>query len=186
VALSYETLSTGTTPASFGSGAVTVLPVPGAHTYGNSLPTLGTAIGSTSYEFYDDYVFTITSATANILTATINLGSSLALANVQSRLFAYADTLTSPFPWLGALSPAPLDAWSVPSSNPNVDLLVIDPISLAAGTYVLQVRGNVDGVFGGAYSGVINLAPVPLPPALLLLASGLTGLFALRRSARKI
>jgi hypothetical protein len=56
---------------------------------------------------------------------------------------------------------------------------VLQPTTLAAGTYVLEVRGSLlagDGVPGssGSYSGVLNLTPVPLPAGLPLLLSGVS------------
>ncbi len=50
---------------------------------------------------------------------------------------------------------------------------VLSPTTLSAGTYVLEVRGNVTGTAGGGYSGVIDLQPVPVPAALPLMLSGL-------------
>jgi hypothetical protein len=50
---------------------------------------------------------------------------------------------------------------------------VLPQTTLAAGTYVLEIRGNVTGTSGGGYGGVLNLTPVPLPAALPLLLSGL-------------
>ena len=47
---------------------------------------------------------------------------------------------------------------------------------LNAGSYVLEVRGNVTGSAGGSYSGSLNLVPTPVPAALPLLLSGL-GIF---------
>jgi hypothetical protein len=49
---------------------------------------------------------------------------------------------------------------------------VLNPTTLAAGTYVLEIRGDVTGSDGGTYSGSLNLNPVPLPAALPLLLSG--------------
>jgi hypothetical protein len=60
--------------------------------------------------------------------------------------------------------------------------------TLAAWTYVLEVRGNVTGTSGGSYSGTLNVAPVPLPAALPLLFSGLGllgGGLARRRASGK-
>ena len=52
---------------------------------------------------------------------------------------------------------------------------MVDTLSatLAAGTYVLEVRGMATGTSGGSYSGTLNVAPVPLPATLPLLLSGL-------------
>jgi PEP-CTERM motif len=60
---------------------------------------------------------------------------------------------------------------------------VLNPTTLAAGTYVLEIRGDVTGSSGGTYSGELNLNPVPLPAALPLLLSGL-GLLGFARKRR--
>jgi len=49
------------------------------------------------------------------------------------------------------------------------------------GSYYAQVTGTGTGISGGAYTIALAATPVPLPPALWLLASGLTGLAALIR-----
>jgi hypothetical protein len=63
---------------------------------------------------------------------------------------------------------------------------VLPETLLAPGSYVLEIRGNVTGSAGGSYSGVLNLAPapVPLPAALPLLLSGI-GLFGVIRQQHR-
>lgn len=183
IPVSYTATSTGTT----GSGANTVLSVPGSHTFGNSLPSLSSAVYSSgsgqSFEFYDDYVFTIGGASANVLTSSINLGSFLGLDNFQVRLYELDGN--TPLPRFGTPAGGTLiQAWSTPLNySPGMTglLSVISEHTLDAGSYVLEVRGNVSGLAGGSYSGVMNLAPVPLPAAVWLLLSGLSGLFAFAR-----
>ena len=60
-------------------------------------------------------------------------------------------------------------------SAPGVagETTVLAPEMLSAGTYVLEIRGTATGTNGGAYSGQLQLQPVPLPAALPLLLSGL-------------
>jgi len=186
VQLSYS----ATSPGTVGSGANTALPTPGSHTFGNSHGSLSAAVyisgSGQSYEFYDDYVFTVTGSTANVLTSSINLGSFTGLENFQVRLYELAGN--TPLPAFG--SPAGgtlLQAWSTPINyTPGMTglLAVIGEEVLDAGSYVLEVRGNVSGQFGGSYSGVMNLAPVPLPAAAWLLLSGLGGLGFLRGYSR--
>jgi hypothetical protein len=181
--LSLSTTSAGTV----GSGANTPLNVPGTYTYGNSLGALTTPIYTTgtgqSFEFYDDYVFSITGSTANSLTSSINLGNYLGLDNFQVRLYSLAGN--SSLPVLGTPNSGTLiDAWSVPINySPGMTglIAVIPDTTLNPGSYVLEIRGNVSGTSGGSYSGVLNLAPVPLPGALLLLLSGLGGVGAFFR-----
>lgn len=180
--LSYTTTSSGTS----GPGSGTILPVPGSHTFGNTLGPSSTGIpGSPAYEFYDDYVFQITGAVAQVLTSSINLGESLGLENFQVRLFSFDSNPVLPVfgpPAGGTL----LQAWSTALNlgpGQTGSYAVIAPTVLAAGTYVLEVRGNVSGAFGGSYAGIANLAPIPLPAALPMLLSGLGafGFWARRR-----
>lgn len=183
IALSYTQTSSGTT----GSGVNTVLAVPGSHTYGNSLPSLNTPVyttgGGQSFEFYDAYVFTITGASTNSLTSSINLGAFLGLDNFQVRLYELDGNATLPV--LGAPAGGTLlQAWSTAISyGPGMtgSLAVIPEHFLNAGSYVLEVRGNVSGISGGSYSGVMNLTPVPLPAAAWLLFSGLGALGVMSR-----
>jgi hypothetical protein len=183
VNLSYTTTSSGTT----GSGANTMLAVPGSHTFGNSQGPLSipayTTGGGQSFEFYDDYVFSIGGATADVLTSSINLGNFLGLDNFQVRLYELSGN--TPLPAFGAPAGGTLiQSWSTPINfSPGMTglLSVIPASTLNAGSYVLEVRGNVSGLAGGSYSGVMNLAPVPLPAAAWLLFSGLGGLGAVVR-----
>jgi hypothetical protein len=171
VPLSDTTLSTGTT--SFGSG--TTLAVPGSYTYANTFAGgvgLSTIAGATS-GFFDDYVFTITGASANSVTSTINLGDTLAIDGLQVALFDY--TLGQAVPVSG---PALITGWSTAINSGGVaaTISVIPQTTLAPGTYALEVQGTVTGTAGGSYSGTLNLAPVPLPATLTLMISGVAGL----------
>ena len=60
-------------------------------------------------------------------------------------------------------------------------LVQINPVTLAAGAYVLQISGTSSGSAGGSYTGTLNLSPVPLPPSLALLVSGFLGFVGLIR-----
>lgn len=160
------------------------LAVPAAYHYGHSYssPTL-TIPGSTNppgYGFYDDYVFTIGGATANSISTTINLANFLAITDLQQRIYSLAGNSV---PTLGLPSGTVYQSWTTPISTsvPGVTgtTTIISDLVLNPGTYVLEVRGNVTGAFGGSYSGVLNLTAVPIPAALPLLLSGL-GLLAVR------
>jgi hypothetical protein len=65
----------------------------------------------------------------------------------------------------------------------NGSFITLTSNSLAAGNYTLAVRGHVNGSSGGAYSGVLNVAPVPEASvmALMLAGIGVIGFFGLRR-----
>jgi len=171
-----------------GSGSVNSLAVPGAYDYANSFNAPTTTItGSPSppgYGFYDDFLFSISGATADSITATLDLGKLLAINNLQVRLYNTAGNPSLPV--LGTPAGGAIDAWSQPvnySAGASGTVAVLAPTTLAAGTYVLEIRGNVTGTSGGAYAGVLNLAPVPLPATLPLLLSalGLVGAAAQRR-----
>jgi hypothetical protein len=187
VTLSYTATSSGTS----GPGTNTLLAVPGSHTFGNSQGSLTTPVyttgGGQSFEFYDDYVFSISGANANVLSSSINLGNFLGLENFQVRLYELAGN--TPLPQFGApLGGTLLESWSTSINfSPGVSGIVnvIPEHALGAGSYVLEVRGNVSGLAGGSYTGQMNLVPaVPLPAAVWFLVSGLGGLGALVRRKR--
>jgi hypothetical protein len=192
LSLTCETSSSGAL-SSLGSTQTVNLPtVPGSYFYGNGFggsttplpgsqpsPSAPPSWPASGFGFYDDWVFTIGGASANSITSTIDLGS-LQVSDLQVRLYALGG---NSLPTLGVPSGGVIDAWSAPISGPGLSgsYSVISPTTLAAGTYVLEVRGNVTGGSGGSYSGVLNMTPVPLPAAAWLLLSGLAGLGAIRR-----
>jgi hypothetical protein len=177
VTLSDTTTSTGT--ANY--GADTTLPVPGSYTYADTFAagSGGTPVSGTSFGFFDDYVFTITGASADSVTSTIDLGGTLQIDGLRVGLFSYAPGQTLPI-YGSTLPPGSVavDGWSTPISSGSTTgtISVIPATSLSQGTYVLEVLGTVTGSAGGSYSGVLDLTPVPLPAALPLLLSGLGGL----------
>ncbi|MBS0375219.1 MAG: FxDxF family PEP-CTERM protein [Proteobacteria bacterium] len=140
-----------------------------------SQPSSGNVPGTTS-GFYDAFVFTISGGTVDSITSTLDLGQFLGITNLQVRLYdltANTDNVT------GAPAGGAIDAWSTPLNfgaglTGTVD--VLPRTTLGPGTYVLQVRGTVSGSAGGAYAGVLNIVPVPLPATLPLLLSGLAAL----------
>lgn len=135
--------------------------------------------------FYDDYGFTIGGADFSTITASIDLGSVLNIDNLQVRLYQGSLQTTT----TGNVGPALMAAWSglnlVVSGTGPGDVQVISPISLAPGDYVLEVRGNVVGSNGGAYVGLLNLAPVPEPAGVPLALAGFGALALLRGLRRK-
>ncbi len=173
--LSYEQTANGITGNGVGTNYLT-LPV--VDRYGNTLgpsPGLITAAGAPGFSFYDDYVFTVANSVIDSVTSEIDLGS-LSISNLEERLYSIGGN--SP-PVIG--TPAGFQtAWTTPISfsagTASGMQTVLSPTTLSAGTYVLEVRGNVTGAAGGGYSGVIDLQPVPVPAALPLMLSGL-GLF---------
>jgi len=131
--------------------------------------------------FYDDYAFTVGGSSFSTITATIDLGQFFDIGNLQVRLFrgTPATIITGP------TDPNLLSAWSTAltaEGSGTGEVQVILPHDLSPDNYVLEVRGNILGSSGGAYAGVLNLAPVPEPgPIGLALAGGAILLGLMRR-----
>jgi hypothetical protein len=167
--LSYEATANGTTGSGTGT-AFTSLPAAGAYTNSFGAPA-GDIGGAPGFSFYDDYIFTVANSTIDSVTSEINLGN-LSLGNLQERVYAVpGNTL----PVLGQPQGFQTNWTSSVGFTAGAEtgmLTVMNPTTLTAGTYVLEIRGDVTGA-GGTYSGQLNLSPVPLPAALPLLISGL-------------
>jgi hypothetical protein len=174
--LSHSTTSSGTT----GPGTINIPANPSSSNYGNSFSGPTTPFSGV-YGFFDDYIFTISGATANSLSTTIDLGSLLQITNFQERLYNYS---TNPGITTGPAVGGSIDAWTSPIGTFGT-VAVLPTTILAPGTYVLQMRGTVTGTFGGSYAGTLNLAPVPLPAAVWLFGSGLLGLGSLVRRRKQ-
>jgi hypothetical protein len=167
--LSYEETASGIT----GSGTVTnYSQLPVSDFFGNNLGKASGTLGAPAdpgFTFYDDYVFTVANSTVDAASFVLNEGSTLAINDLQMRLYS---TTGNTLPVLGN-SPAGLQAnWSNPISTDG-STSNLDTTMITAGKYVLEVRGDVTGKAGGSYAGIIDLQPVPLPAALPLILSGL-------------
>jgi hypothetical protein len=141
---------------------------------GNSFATTDT--------FYDTYTFSVPAVAFSSFTASLNLSDFLAISNLSSRLYAGAPVAAGTV--FGG-NPALVKPWSTSQTNAS-DVAtgsglfnMISVPALAAGTYTLEVRGQVVGTVGGAYAGIINVAAVPEPSAYLMFGLVL-GLMALR------
>jgi len=143
--------------------------------------------GAENIGFIDSYVFAVTASNANAFAFSLNLSSSSGLQDLTVRLYEYSangvQNLT--LGGTGAVATAQtVDNWSL-SSNPNGSGIASTSIpvsNLGTGEYVLEIAGLETGTSNGAYSGQLDIAPVPVPAALPLLLSGLAGLgFKIRR-----
>ena len=187
--LSYSETYNGSTTVLTGLGTVDALNASSSNTYAHTFasPTLiiPATVGISAavpggFGFYDDFIFTIPSATANSITSTIGLSNILGIDGLQVRLYNAAQS--NPLPILGVPSGTVIDGWTTVIA-PGSSVSVISPSNLGAGTYVLEVRGNVTGAAGGSYAGVLNVAAVPVPATLWLFGSALGGLVSIRRRA---
>jgi hypothetical protein len=153
----------------------------------NTNPAYGIYASSTGgpWNFQDDYYFSTTGAT--IQTAVISGGLSN-VEDLQVRLILAAGN-TPVTPTNPLLGPPPaggtvVDSWqtfSLPGGGSFNETL---PTGFAAGTYILQVRGEAEGDTAASYSGTIAFTPVPLPASIWLMLSGFGGLAALARRRR--
>ena len=98
-------------------------------------------------------------------------------------------TLTLNFgPWFD------VDIFSVSLSGSGISGWLTDTVAsdgfafanIASGNYTLAVNGNVTGMFGGAYSGVIaGAVPEPEAYAMMLVGLGMVGWAARRRQRQQ-
>lgn len=142
------------------SGKIAGSDIYGGATYGN----LGSA------GFIDDYFFQISPASADAVSATISNGT-FAVSN----LFATIYSLSANAGGLVLEQPVGTVYYGDITASGPATLVQINPVTLAAGSYVLQISGTSSGSAGGSYTGTLNLSPVPLPPSLPLLLTGLLG-----------
>lgn len=141
---------------------------------------------SPSDYFLSDYGFSISSlGDFSSAVVTFNLGTILGLSDLSFNLL-------SGTAWAGAV-PTALSAAQITSRNSSIlasswnsgSAQVINPMTLGAGDYTVQVRGRVTGQFGGSYGGVLNVAAVPEPSGVVLALAGLGLLgFATLRAKR--
>jgi len=185
--IGYSETYNGSNTVLSGSGVINSLVAPSsstyAHTFDNPTLVIPATVGVSNavpggFGFYDDFLFTIPDATTNSIASTISLSNILGISDLQVRL--YSATQSNPLPILGKPDGTVIDGWTTIIA-PGSSVSVVSPTNLGAGTYVLEVRGNVFGSSGGSYSGVLNVAAVPVPATLWLFGSAIGGLITLRR-----
>lgn len=161
-----------------------VYSVPGQYNYVDSFssPTAGGQIsgsdiyGGSAYGdlgpagFIDDYFFQISPANADAVSATISNGT-FAVSNLFARIY----TLSANPGGLVLTQPAGTVFYGDIMDSGPATLVQINPVTLAAGSYVLEISGTSSGKSGGSYTGTLNLSPVPLPASFPLLLTGLLG-----------
>ena len=164
----------------------------GSYTYvngwaGTQTPITASGVPANTYGFYDDFVFTIVGSDLDSITSTINLSSGATntqLVNLDAQLFSVTGNTNLPaFTPSGMVSDLlGVTNFSLTPQVSGTEVVLSPTQSLAAGTYVLQIRGLVNGNAGGSYAGVLDVTPVPLPPGAWLLLGGIAGLgFLCRR-----
>ena len=174
-----------------GTGTIGALAIPGSYGYSNGY-TKQSSPFSGSFGFYDDYVFTIAQGQVDSVSSSVTLGSTsnptLDITGLQARIYSFNANGIAPLTG-SAVSGTVEQGWSsttlFPGGGGGVNETVIAPVTLSAGTYVLEIRGTADGSAGGTYSGNIAVAAVPLPAGLPLLAGGLTLVAGLARRRRR-
>ena len=192
LALGYETTNpTGTANVTTGAGMPNVLDAPSTTTYGNSFSLVPPATmaallpppnEASTYNFYDDFLINVPISRVNTLSSSINLGDLISISNLQVRLYAGAT------PTLGVPAGGAIVSWSAEiDAGPATGTIAVLPETvLGAGDYVLEVRGLVSGQFGGSYSGVLNVATVPLPMPVNLFALGFSSVMLAVRRRRAV
>jgi hypothetical protein len=177
-------------------GSDYLLAVPGQYNFHDSFSAqpltqaLGTDSVAGNYAFQDSFVFQLgAGASGDTLVATLNLGTSFGMSDLQARLYQITSGTVTPVigPVVSGQSPV-VNVLSLWQGSQGLDSqpLQIDFSGLTtAGTYVLDVAGTATGTSGGQYIGALDLEPVPLPASTGLLLSGIAALLlaARRRGA---
>lgn len=120
--------------------------------------------------FIDDYFFQISPASADAVSATISNGT-FAVSDLFARIYSLSVNPGG----LEITQPVGTVFYGDIMDSGPATLVQINPVTLAAGSYVLEISGTASGAAGGSYTGTLNLSPVPLPASFPLLLTGLLG-----------
>jgi hypothetical protein len=142
----------------------------------------GNAFSGTT--FYDDFIFTIPDGTANSLTSSISFGDFFGIDNLRARIYTGSTHQT------GVIAAGErVVGWgstAVLNSFASLTTVVLEPTLLTAGTYTLQIKGDIVGSNGGSYSSVLNVtAPVPEAESYGMLIAGLSLVSVIARRKSK-
>jgi hypothetical protein len=199
-ALSDSVFYLGDTITATGTGAGqtlnTITPSPANPSNGTISPTVSYTLGNSFNEsggvttgsnfnlsggpwnFQDDFYFSTTGATIQTVVIS-NLFANV--SGLQVRLIQAAGN--GP-PTIGPPSGGTLvDSWQSFNLGSGGSYNETLPTGFAAGSYIMQIRGEAGSA--ASYSGTISFTPVPVPAAAGLLLSGL-GVIWVFRSGRKI
>ncbi len=136
-----------------------------------------TPAASASNYFYAAYVIQTTTAIAQSITTTLNNASGV--TELSERIYAFNGS------FLGDSSAGAniIQKWSSNISLGGASISIISPVNLAAGQYVVEIRGRTVGNFGGSLA--VSPVPEPAQSAMLLAGLGLLGAAAARRRKSK-
>jgi hypothetical protein len=139
-------------------------------------------INGNSYGFVTSYVIDVPLSMANAFVFSLDLSSTVGLENLTARLYEYSanGVLNLTLGGTGPLAAGSMDNWSASTNsttaNPVASTLLPTTHLNNGGEFVLEIAGLETGTQNGSLSGQLDVTPVPLPPALPLLLSGLGGL----------
>ncbi|MCV2351426.1 PEP-CTERM sorting domain-containing protein [Paucibacter sp. Y2R2-4] len=128
--------------------------------------------------FYAAYLIQTSAAVAQSITTTLNNVSGV--TGLSERIYAYNGA------FLGDAKAGPgiIQAWSTDIDVYNSSISIVAPVSLSAGSYVVEIRGKSIGNFGGSIS-MTSAVPEPSQTAMFLAGIGAIGLLLLSRSRKR-
>lgn len=129
-----------------------------------------------------DFRFSVFDSSYNGITASISFAQVFGIDQLTTQL--YSGSISGEQVNVGSLIASGISSQS--SFNNVIQTTSVIAPTYLAGDYLLKVSGLTTGEFGGSYIGVANIAPVPLPPTLPLMAAGLGALALIRRKRNSV